>query len=978
MVSKLSGLKKILPILLLLFLGSIATAQPWNANITNPNATFFDIQNAFNDYWKDKTPGKGEGYSAFKRWEWYWQQRVSPSGEFPPVDINYSEYQKFVSNKMLYKASPIKTQWSFLGPANTPSGYNGIGRINCVAFHPNDTSTMWVGSPSGGIWKTKDLGKSWIPLSDYNAVLGVSSIAVNPNYTDSIYIATGDGEKGSLFGLTGGPQGDNKSIGILVSSDGGLSWKPTGMNWNIFDVKLISKLLMNPKNSKHLVCATSDGVYVTTDGGSSWIRTQTGYFMDIAFCPGNANIVYATTYDYFGNAKMYRSKNGGNAFIQTFIKPLATRISIGVTTANPAKVQLLVADKKDGKFGGIHQSLDTGNTFIIKYDTNKTNILSSAYDGKTKRGQGWYDLAFTLSPTDENLVFVGGVNNWKSINGSDSFKINTMWISGTSQNPKNVQVTHADKHFMTYNPLNGYLFDCNDGGIYCSRNDGSSWMDLTAGLGITQFYKIAITESDTNIVVAGAQDNGSKVRRGDKWYEATGGDGMDCAIDPKQPNIIYTTSQYGKIYKLDENGQTAISDSIKGKPKGAWVTPYVIDPNDNKTLYAGFKMIYKTTDRGISWIKICDSIWRPNFVIHLQVAPTNSKIIYAADYYKIYKTTDGGGTWTLVNTSSNPISSLRIHPYNADVIYYTNSNYISTSKVFRINSLITGNGRFTNLTLNLPNVAINCIEYDKQSKEGLFIGTDIGIFFKDTSMAEWEILNANMPNVVVTDLDINYKNRLLYAGTFGRGVWKTSIKVNPKLQAPFTTTVEPPDNSSRVQPRSQLIIYFNEPVKKGSGIIRIFESNIEKQRINVNSDSVFADFNRIVITPAEFTLGKTEYITFPQGTFLDWDNNPHKGILTSSDWNFTVTSDLTVNNVLLKNSITIYPNPTNGFVYIKTNPNIQITAITIYSDLGKVVLSKNDFGPDCCEFNLGQFSKGLYNIVLEVGGKILKERLLLE
>ena len=971
-------MKKTLPLLLFSFFGLLATAQPWNSKITNPNATFFDIQHAFNDYWKDKTPGKGEGYSQFKRWEWFWEQRVSQSGEFPPIDINYTEYQKFVSKQLLFKASPIKTQWSFLGPTTTPSGYNGLGRLNCVSFHPADTNTMWVGSPSGGIWKTKDFGKSWTPLSDYNVVLGVSSIAVNPNYTDSIYIATGDGEKGSLFGLTGGPQGDNKSIGILVSSDGGLSWKPTSMNWNIFDVKLISKLLMNPKNSKHLVCATSDGVYVTTDAGITWIRKQTGYFMDIAFCPGNANIVYATTYDYNGNAKLYRSANGGATFKQTFIKPLATRITIGVTAANPAKVQLLVADKKDGKFGGIHQSMDTGNTFKIKYDTGKINILSSAYDGNTKRGQGWYDLAFTLSPTDENLVFVGGVNNWKSTNGSDSFKINTMWVGGTSQNPKNVQVTHADKHFMTYNPLNGNLFDCNDGGIYCSRNNGTSWTDLSVGLGITQFYKIAITESDTNIVVAGSQDNGSKIRRGDKWYEATGGDGMDCAIDPLQPNIIYTTSQYGKIYRLDENGQTAISDNIKDKPKGSWVTPYVIDPNDNKTLYAGFKMIYKTTDRGITWSAISDSIFKPNFVIHLQVAPTNSKIIYAADFTRVYKTTDGGGIWTLVTTSSNPISCLRIHPYNADVFYYTNSNYVNTAKVYRINTAVTGNGRFTNLTLNLPNVAINCIEYDKQSKEGLFIGTDIGTFYKDTSMNQWEILNANMPNVVITDLDINYKDRLLYAGTFGRGVWKTSIKINPKLQAPFTTTVEPADNSTRVQPKSQLIVYFNEPVKKGTGIIRIFESNIEKQRINVNSDSVVVDFNRIIITPGEFTLGKTEYITFPQGTFLDWDNNEHKGILTNTDWNFTITSDLKVNNLTFKNPITIYPNPTNGLVYIKTNPNFEIKNITIYNALGKIVLSKSIVGPDCCEFNLGHFSKGLYNIVLDVDGKILNERLLLE
>lgn len=971
-------MKKIIPFLLLTLFGSIAIAQPWNANITNPNPNFFDIQKAFNDYWQGITPEKGEGYKPFKRWEWFWEQRVGQSGEFPPVDINYTEYQKFISKQVLYKASPIKTQWSFLGPATTPSGYNGLGRLNCVAFHPTDTNIMYVGSPGGGIWKTNDFGKSWTPLSDFNAVLGVSSIAINPNFPDSIYIATGDGDRGSLFGLTGGPQGDNKSIGILVSSDGGQTWKPTGMNWNIFDTKLISKVLMNPKNSKHLVAATSDGVYVTTDAGITWIKKQAGYFMDIAFCPGNANIVYATTYDYNGNARMYKSTNGGNTFKQTFVKALAARITIGVTEANPAKVQLLVADKKDGKFGGIHQSLDTGNTFKIKYDTGKINILSSAYDGKNRRGQGWYDLAFSISPTNENLVFVGGVNNWKSINGCDSFKINTMWTGSKSQNPKGIQITHADKHFMAYNPLSGYLFDCNDGGIYYSKNEGVSWTDLSAGLGISQFYKIAVTESDTNIVLGGTQDNGSRVRRGQKWYEASGGDGMDCIIDPQLPNIMYTTSQNGKIFRLDENGQTTISDSIKDKPKGAWVTPYVLDPNDTKTIYAGFKAIYKSTNRGNSWIPICDSIWRPNYVIHVEVAPTNSQIIYASDFYKVYKTTNGGGKWTFITSTTNPISCLKVHPFNPDVFYYTNSNYTETAKVFRINSVAPANEKITNLTFNLPNVAINCIEYDKQSKEGLFIGTDIGTFYKDTSMTEWEMLNANMPNVVITDLDINYKDRILYAATFGRGIWKTGIKINSKLIGPFTTGVEPGDNSSKINPKSQLIVYFSEPIKKGIGIISIFENNVETQKINVNSDSVVVEGNRIVVTPAEFGLGKAEYVKFPQGTFLDFDNNEHRGILNATDWNFTIATDIKVENVSLGNAITVFPNPSTGMVTIKTQPTVQLENISIYNMLGKLVFEKNAITPDCCEINLGYFAKGLYDIVLDVEGKSISKRLLLK
>ena len=971
-------MKKIISILLVLSGSHSLIAQPWNETIGNSNSNFFDIQNAFNSYWEGKEPGKGEGYKPFKRWEWFWEQRVGQSGEFPPVDINYTEWQKFVSKGVMHKASPIKPHWTFLGPTTTPSGYNGIGRINCVAFHPTDEKIMWVGSPAGGIWKTTDFGKTWIPLSDFNAVLGVSSIAVNPAHPDSIYIATGDGDRGSLWGMTGGPQGDNKSIGILLSSDGGLSWKPTGMNWNIYDAKLISKVLMNPENSRHLICASSDGVYITTDAGATWSKKQSGYFMDIAFCPNNANIVYATTYEFNGNAKVYRSLDGGNTFHQTFIKGLASRITLGTTKANPGKVQLLVADKKDGKFGGIYQSLDTGSTFTVKYDTGIINILSNAWDGKTRRGQGWYDLAYVISPTDENIVFVGGINTWKSVNGADSFKINTMWTANKNTNPKGIQTIHADKHFFAYNPLNGYLFDCNDGGIYYTQNNGDSWTDISSGLGITQFYRMAITESDTNIVLAGTQDNGARVRRGEKWYEATGGDGMECAIDPKEPNIMYTSYAYGRLYRLDETGQTTISDKIKDKPKGSWVTPYVIDPNDNKTLYAGFKAIYKTTDRGETWTPISDSIWKPNYVINIAVAPTNSQIIYASDYYKIYKTTDGGVKWNLVTSNSVPITMIKVHPRNADVFYYTNSSYVGSTKVYRINSVAPNTEKITNLTFNLPNVAVNCIEYDQQSKEGLYIGTDIGTFYKDTSMNTWELLNANMPNVVVTDLDINYKERILYAATFGRGIWKTQIKPDPKLQAPFITTIEPADNSTKIHPNSQLIIYFSEPVKKGTGIISIFESNVEKQKINVSSDSVVIEGNKVIVTPGPFTLGKTEYVKYPKGSFLDNDNNEHKGVTANTEWNFTITTDASSTQLIPENFVKIYPNPSTGSVFIVAQPNIEIEKLTIYNSLGQKIEGINQIKPDCCSFDLGDFPKGLYNIVLEIEGKIISQRLLLK
>jgi len=235
-----------------------------------------------------------------------------------------------------------------------------------------------------------------------------------------------------------------------------------------------------------------------------------------------------------------------------------------------------------------------------------------------------------------------------------------------------------------------------------------------------------------------------------------------------------------------------------------------------------------------------------------------------------------------------------------------------------------------------------------------------------------------MPNVVVTDLEINYKERILYAATYGRGMWKTRIVTDPKLQLPVITSIEPPDNSTKVQPSSQLIIYFSKPVKKGTGNITVFEGGAEKETINVNSDTVVIEGHKVIINPSPFGLGKPVYIRYPEGTFLDLDNNKHKGIVTTTDWNFTITSSTAIGSISSNSGITISPNPTTSIIHIKSPSNTTITHISVYNNLGVLVSEKSNTSIDCCELNLSHFAKGLYNVVLNVDGKRVSERVILE
>ncbi|MBL0343184.1 MAG: hypothetical protein IPP71_21365 [Bacteroidetes bacterium] len=273
-------------VIFILMLSHSISAQEWITSIKSENPTFFEIQSAFNNYWEGKIPEKGSGYKQFRRWEWFWKQRVGAAGVFPPSDILMTEWMKYNDKHgdATNERNSVAANWSFYGPSSSIGGYRGLGRINCMAFHPTNANTIWVGTAAGGIWKSTNGGTSWSTNSDYLPVLGVSDIAISNSNPNIMYIATGDGE--AAFSLQNG-YGDTKSVGILKSTDGGNTWNTTGLNWSVTSQKLIRRLLIDPSNNNILIAATSDGIYRTTNGGSSWSNQQSGWFMDLEFKPGD-------------------------------------------------------------------------------------------------------------------------------------------------------------------------------------------------------------------------------------------------------------------------------------------------------------------------------------------------------------------------------------------------------------------------------------------------------------------------------------------------------------------------------------------------------------------------------------------------------------------------------------------------------------------------------------------------------------------
>ncbi|HPO54360.1 MAG TPA: T9SS type A sorting domain-containing protein [Ignavibacteriaceae bacterium] len=769
--------------------------EPNSKSVSN----FYDIKAINDNYWnslnvdrgfvvKDGVKQKVPGWKQYKRWEYYWEQRINvKTGEFPTVTSS-GEYEKYLASKnKLEKTSSFNENWTNLGTNSSTGGYAGIGRINCIAFHPTDANTFWVGSPSGGIWRTTDGGTNWTILNNSETVLGVSDIAVTSNYSTSntLYIATGDRDVGSMWSMGGGQNGDNNSVGIYKSTNGGSSWTATGLTFNKSSGSLIYRLLIHPSNNNILLAATNSGIYKTTDGGANWVKKENNtQWIDMEFKPGSPATIYASSI-YYANIYLCKSTDTGETWSFSIVVSSVTgRAELAVTPNNSNYVYMVVCDQNGGQ-DGVYKSTDSGTNWTKVNNNTSSNMLGYYSDGSGGGGgQGFYDLCIAASPTNANILYIGGINTWKSTDGGVNWAISNMWTSYFLYNKSGAPVVHCDKHTLAFRDGNT-LFDGNDGGIYKTTNGGTSWIDLSNGLVISQIYRIGVSQTISSKVLTGLQDNGTKLFSG-SWLDVYGGDGMECIVDFSNPSYMYVTYINGEIHRNTDGfatfNTTQISNNIPGgQPTGAWVTPYIIDPNSNTTLFAGYDKVWKTTDRGNTWTSASQILSSTDKLRSLAIAPSNSGVLYTADKFKLWKTTDGGMTnWTDISSylpsNSDAITYIGVHNTDAGKLWICYGGYTDGAKIYESSN---GGTSWTNISTGLPNLPVMCLIHYKTitSKTVLFAGTDLGVYVKDGSN-NWAAYNTNLPNVVVTELDIYYPGTgtdKLRAGTYGRGLWETDI-----------------------------------------------------------------------------------------------------------------------------------------------------------------------------------------------------------
>lgn len=746
-------------------------AQKWVDMWRNPSGhTFYEIQEEFNRYFETHDAGKGSGYKQFKRWEYFMEPRTGDDGKIlNPQALTFKNYMNYVQEKG-FNSSGQRTQslggdWTFFGSQDwtvTPQGYlPGNGRVNVIAFHPTDTNTIYVGAPAGGLWRTTDYGASWSPLTDGIAFWGVSGIAINPGDTDNIFILTGDGDGGS-----------SRSAGVWETTNGGSTWSPTGL---LIDYETSStdgyKLVMDPTNSNVMLAAMTNGLQRTTDAGATWNVVRSGSHRDIEYRPGTPATMYTTS----GNT-IARSLDGGATWTNVHTISGASRIALTVSPANGNYVYALAgAVPASGQFYGLWRSTDAGTTWTLR--ANTPNILSSNTSGTGTSNQAWYDLALACSPTDINLLHSGGINTWVSTDGGTNWNIQTYW----NRNSVSFQWMHGDVHDLVYH--GNTLYEGNDGGISRTYDGGANWVGTSTGLAITEFYRFGGTPQNAARYVAGSQDNGSNLIEAPipdlVMTHFDGADGMEAAIDPTNQNTLFSCRQNGGMYRSLDGGTSHhyIAPGILGS--GPWVTPYILNPGNSNTIVAAYVDVGVSYSQGSptnSWINLTSGALTSGGTNRcLAIAPSDTNVIYVVRSSAVWKTTNWGTTWTNI-TSGLPGSTytyIAVDPTDANRIYVTRSTYTANSKIFRS---LDGGSTWTNYSgSGLPNVPANCVVYAPGTDNGVYIGTDAGVYYRDDNLADWVDFSNGLPFARVMEMEINPLANRLRAATYGRSIWESDL-----------------------------------------------------------------------------------------------------------------------------------------------------------------------------------------------------------
>jgi len=691
------------------------------------------------------------------------------------------------------------TAWRAIGPASFG------GRVDDIEAVADDPRIIYVGTASGGVFRSRNNGVTWDPVFDRSGSgLSIGDIAIAPS--DRIIVWVGTGEANNRQTSTFGD-------GVYRSLDGGTTWQYMGLR----ETQSIGRVVIDPHDPDIVFVAAAGhlfgpneerGLYRTKDGGSTWkkvlgVDANTGV-IDVAMAD-DGHTLFAATYERrrraFGfvgggpGSGLWRSLDGGDTW---------TRLTNGLPTGNIGRIGVAIAKSDprtvyaviENRNGGVFRSTDGGTTWT------RQNRLDE---------RGNYYGQIRVDPTNANKVWLPLTELHVSIDGGKTF----------TEDSLNVRV-HPDNHALWIDPHQpDHMMLGNDGGVWFTYDAGRHW-DWVNNLPIGQLYDIAVDHRDPYWIYGGLQDlgtftfpsgthsRGALTDGGVTFLEY--GDGFQVAVDPTNPRFVYTNSQNGRGYLVDlvtkeERRMTPVSPDTAENYRFNWNTAILVSPNDPHTYYYGANKLLATTDRGTTWKVLSPDLtrnekdWKKASLgdgIPLRDSTTPSRddgtglygnittisespraagtIYVGTDDGNVQMTTDGGAHWTNITSrfhlrAPRWVSAVRASRFDARTAYVTFDGRYDDDLSPYVFKTTDGGATWASITGNLPaGTPVKTLTEDPRNRDVLFAGTEFGLYWTFDGGRHWQFPGGSLPRVMVDRILVDDSTNDLILGTYGRSV----------------------------------------------------------------------------------------------------------------------------------------------------------------------------------------------------------------
>ncbi|HYX24313.1 MAG TPA: hypothetical protein VFC23_09200 [Thermoanaerobaculia bacterium] len=686
-------------------------------------------------------------------------------------------------------------RWRLIGP------FRG-GRVLAVAGVPGEPAHFYFGGVNGGVWETRDAGRTWQPIFDGQPIGSIGALAVAPSNPRVLYVGSGEADMRSDIA-----QGD----GVYKSADGGRSWSHIGLA----DSQQIGRVLVDPRSPDVIFVAAlghpygpnaERGVFRSQDGGKSWQKVlgkndDTGA-IDLAFEPGRPEVIYAalwqtrrTPWHIYPPSNgpgsgLYKSTDGGDHWTQIGLgggghglPANPGRIGLAVAPSRPQRVYAMV--DADAAEGGLYRSDDGGTTWTKASGDNRI------------WGRGWYFGGITVEPRNPDVIYACNTAVYRSEDGGRTFVPIKGAPGGDDYHELWIDPQAPERRILGV-----------DQGAVVSVDGGetwSSWFNQPTG----QFYHVVTDNRFPYWVYGAQQDSGAAgVPSRTNTYDGinltvfrevtAGGESDDVAPDPRDPDVLFG----GRVEKLDlRTMQTRSVDPTLAYPnryRETWTLPLVFSPRDPRVLYFARQRLFRTDDGGEHWLMISPDLTREDpgtpanldpsaAANHLQAGPRRG-VIYAiapsrlsdhdlwvgTDDGLIWRTKDEGAHWTNVTPAAiapwSKIGILDASHFDAETAYAAVDRHRLDDFKPYVYRTHDGGRRWDLIASGIPNGSfVNAVREDPVRKGLLYAGTEKGVYVSFDDSDHWQPLQANLPVTSVRDLEVHGED--LVIATHGRAFW---------------------------------------------------------------------------------------------------------------------------------------------------------------------------------------------------------------